>query len=360
MIPGELSRRQLFTETLPQMGAAALMLVGGGERPMPAEQASKLLEIEETRRILFESLSFPDKFSSRTARMRSLYPLAQEVAAELFADEDTPFEPQGLGFLNDRYITVVTAEHRIRSGFLPTPWTVHEAVAPSSTNRAVYANAENGNPWLSTSDLQADMEFTLMSTAAQFQGASRYTPSSNITFTDKNVFASWGGYLFMNSESGPELFHRFADGLNIQAARILLLKKQANYLREHHDVKRPSPLYPVSDFYTFAEFTIIDVLSRLNLSAEELARVTCREGASAMLSFIASTYQEKGYDKLTGIDAQTAAQKVVQLPELLSGDNYKQLDASYNTIVLPAMDRLLPPITAEEPSPGPNPSAPQR
>ena len=90
MIPGELSRRQLFTETLPQMGAAALMLVGGGERPMPAEQASKLLEIEETRRILFESLSFPDKFSSRTARMRSLYPLAQEVAAELFADEDTP------------------------------------------------------------------------------------------------------------------------------------------------------------------------------------------------------------------------------------------------------------------------------
>ena len=348
----------MLTETFPQMGAAALALVaGGGELPTATEEAPPSLDSEEMKRILFDGLAFPDEFSGRTARMRSLYSIAQEMAAQLFSEDNISFEPRKLEFLNDRYMATVTTEHQFRSQFLRMPWTVHEAVAPSSTNPVVYANAENGNPWLSTSDPRADMEFTLMSAAAQLQGASEYRISPGITFPDKNAYASWGGYVYTNSEKGPALLHRFADGMNIYAARSLIFKRHMIYLLEHHGIESTAPFYQVSQFHAFAEFPVIDMLHRLNLPAEELARVACRDGASAMMSLIESTYTEWVYDTATGIDAHTAAGEILEVPELQSGDDAEQRLTSYNTVVLAAIDRLLPPtITPEQqdkPSPDP-------
>ncbi|MBI4136790.1 hypothetical protein HY469_01895 [Candidatus Roizmanbacteria bacterium] len=349
----EQSRRNFLTRKIPGMSAFVLSAAAGGASEQQEATGSEMpvLDFAETQRILFEGAPFPDEFSGRTARMRSLYAIAQETATELFVEKDFTFEPQALTFLNDRYMTAVTTEHQFRSLFLQAPWTVHEAVAPSSAGPVVYANAENGNPWLSTSDPRADMEFTLMSIAAQFQGASAYTMSPGITFPDKNAYASWGGYMYANSEDGPELFQRFADGLNIYAARVLLLKKHLNYLSDHHGIEIPGLFYPISQFHAFAEYPVIEILNRLHMSAEELARVTNQEGASSMLSLIASTYIEHQYEEITGIEPQTAAREIVQLPELISGDNLEQRIISYDTVLLSAMDRLLPPTTTPEEHP---------
>lgn len=338
------SRREFLNKQLPGLGAVALSAVHSSTNAesVPAAELEPALDIEQAKRALFEGAPFPDQYSDRKGRMISLYPIAQEAAAELFEHTGAPFTPRPLKFLGAGYMAAVNTEHTFRSRFIPTRWTVHETVAPSSTNPVIYANEENGNPWLTTSDRDADMEFTLMSIASQLQAAATVISNPEVTIPDKQVLTSWGGYLYTTGKDGSELLHRFADGMNIYASRILLLKRHLEYVQEHQGAEILEPYYPVSQFHAFAEIAVMEMLNRLKLPPQELARVTGTEGASSMISYLESTYQENGYDEQTGIDAHTAACRFLEIPELQSGDSLEQRVMSFNTIVLSAIDQLLP------------------